>query len=127
MIALTLFFTSLALIVLLLLLKAVEAGFHTVYFARPRAFLDREVIVVSRKIEEMHVGERLERLGTGLVRRVQHDSAVFALFVTRLLERRLALLVSAMKGRRRIEKKKESSEFVRTIVEHKNGLRNGDQ
>lgn len=126
MIALTLFFSSLGLIILLFAVKAVEAGFHTVYFARPRAFLDREVIMASRKIEEMHMGERLQRIGSGVVRRVQHDSAVFALFVTRLIERRLSLLVSAMKGRRRIEKK-ESSEFVRTIVEHKNGLRNGDQ
>lgn len=127
MIAIVLFFTSLGLIIVMLAVKALEVSLQTTHFARQRAYLDREVIVLARKIEDMHMGEKLQRLSAGVMRRIQHDCAVFALFVTRLIERRLSLLVSAMKGRRRIEMKKESSEYVRTIVEHKNGLRNGDQ
>ncbi len=127
MTAIVLFFTSLALIGLLFVIKAVEVSLQTTHFARQRAYLDREVVVLARRIEDMHLGERVQRLSNGIVRRVQHDAAVFALFVTRLIERRLSLLVAAMKGRRRIEMKKESSEYVRTIVEHKNGLRNSDQ
>ena len=120
------FWVALVLMVALFAMKAVESRMGKVFFASPRAVLDREVILAFRKFEEMHMGERFEALVKSILRRIEHDSAVTLLFVTRLIERRLSLVVSAIKGRRRLERK-ESSEFIKTITDHKNELRNGDR
>lgn len=125
MIAMVFFWASLSIIVLLFLLKALEGRLGKVYFASARAVLDREVVMAFRKVEDMHLGERAERVVRSIIRRVEHDSAVTLLFITRLIERRLSLVVSAIKGKRRLEKK-ESSEYIKTITDHKNGLRNGE-
>lgn len=125
MIAMVFFWASFLLISLLFIMKAFEGRAGKVYFASSRAVLDREVVLAFRKVEDMHLGERFERIVKSIIRRIEHDSAVTLLFITRLIERRLSLVVSAIKGRRRLEKK-ESSEYIKTITEHKNGLRNGE-
>ena len=125
MIAFVLFCISLTLIVFLFVLRALEEQYQFALFPGIRKQLDEEVLRRFEHLEELEISERLEQILRNLIRRVEHDSAVVALFFVRIVERRLVLLISAIRGRRRIEKK-ESSEFIKTITEHKNGLRNGE-
>lgn len=125
MVAITLFVLSLGVIVFLFCLKALEETRGVLYFANIRMRLDRNVVVAARHIEDMRLEEQFERLLRDLVRRVEHDAAVILLFLVRLMERRLVTVIAAIRGRRRIEKK-ESSEYIKSITDHKNGLKKSE-
>jgi hypothetical protein len=122
MITIVLFFISLSVIVLLFVIKAVEEARGREFFSYTRAELDHKVIRVMDRIEEMHLEAQFEQILKDLIRRIEHDAAVVLLFLVRLVERRLVVIIAAIRGQRRIEKK-ESSEYVKTIVEHKNELK----
>lgn len=125
MVSFVIFCVSLSLIAALFVLRALELRFSFQLFSSTRRRLDEEVLRRFEHLEELSVSDRLERALKNLVRRVEHDAAVIALFFVRIVEKRLVLVISAIRGRRRIEKKK-SSAFIKTISDHKNGLRNGE-
>jgi ABC-type multidrug transport system fused ATPase/permease subunit len=125
MTALIIFCVALGLIAFLFVFRVIEDRFRFAIAPGVRKRLDEEVLRRFQHLEELHVNDRLEQILKNLIRRVEHDSAVIALFFVRIVERRLVLLISAIRGRRRIEKR-ESSEYIKTITDHKSSLRNGE-
>lgn len=81
-----------------------------------RSALDAHVLRIAQWISNLQLLELVKLIGTRVYRKAEHDLALLALSVVRILERRLARVVSAIRGKRRMERR-EASEAAKQVEE----------
>lgn len=86
------------------------------YVRSLRTSLDAMVVRLWQRLVALQLLELAKLIGTRMYRKMEHDLALLALSVVRTLERRLAKIVSAIRGKRRMERK-EASEALKQASE----------
>lgn len=84
------------------------------YMRSLRTSFDGAVISLWQRVVALQLLELLKLIATRIYRKLEHDLALLALSVVRTLERRLAKIVSAIRGKRRMERKEASEALKQT-------------
>jgi predicted membrane chloride channel (bestrophin family) len=125
MIALYIFGTSGALLVLLLGLKGIERKRERRFFENARDTLDRWVEAAALLLLGT-LPRRIRASVSAIVTASMQRVSVLLLKLVRRIEYRLSAMVQGLRGKRRIQKRQRPmSSFIETVSAHKvNGTRN---
>lgn len=97
-------------------IRTLEERRGTRYLRSLRTSFDSAVVNLWERLVALQLLELMKLIATRVYRKMEHDLALLALSIVRTLERRLAKIVSAIRGKRRMERK-EASEVAKQAAE----------